>query len=301
MKYEEIYGIIGNTPLLKIEVGIYGKLEYMNPTGSHKDRTALYMIKDASKRLRKGDFVIEYTSGNTGISVAFISKIMGYRSLILVPENISKEKINLIKVLGGEVRIIKKDENGHDYARHMEMELGGVYLNQTENLANFRAHYETTAREIFRDISEIQCFVMGVGTGGTLYGIGKYLKEKDENIKVIGLIPKNSFLQEQLFGKRDEDEMIFEGFSYYSFSGLFKRALDEGIVDEVRITDSKESIRGMKALLEKGVIGGLTSGGHYYHAKRLYRECGGKIVTIIADSLLRYPKIMERLSSYDSN
>ncbi len=295
MQYSKIEELIGNTPLLKLENGIYAKLEYMNPTGSHKDRTALYMVKEASKSLKNGDYVIEYTSGNTGISVAFISKIMGYKSMILVPENISREKINLIRILGGELRIVGDGEDGHEYARKLERELNGIFLAQTENIANFRAHYDTTAREIFRDLPDIHCFVMGVGTGGTLYGVGKYLKEKNEKIKVIGLIPKNSLLQEELFGRRDRDEEIFEGFSYYSFSKLFKRALDEGVVDEVRVTDSRESIAGMRALLDKGIIGGPTSGAHYYHARRLQREIGGNIATIVADSLLRYPKILEGL------
>ena len=299
MRYEEIFGLIGNTPLFKIEDGIYGKIEYMNPTGSHKDRTALYMVRDASKKLKKGRYLIEYTSGNTGISVAFVSRIMGYKSLILVPENISDEKINLIKGLRGEVRIIKEGEDGHEYVRKLEREINGVYLNQTENLANFKAHYETTGVEIYGDLKDISSFVMGVGTGGTIYGIGKYLKEKNDKIKVIALIPKGSFLQEEFFGKKDEDEQIFEGFSYYSFSGLFKRALDEGIVDDVRITNSEESIRGMRELLGKGLMGGMTSGAHYYHARKLRKELGGKVVTIIADSILRYPKILKRLINYD--
>jgi len=284
----QIFELIGNTPVVRVE-NIWLKLEFMNPTGSHKDRIAYYMIKDAeSKGLKKGSYVIEYTSGNTGISVAWVSRLMGYKPLILIPENIVEEKKNLIKVMGAEIRIVKKDEDGHALAEDLAKELNGVYLHQTRNLANFEAHYKTTGPELYSQVESIDCFVMGAGTGGTIYGIGRYLKERDENVKIILLVPKGSALQEEFFGRKEEDMELLEGFSYHSYSELLSRAINENIIDEIRVVSSEDAIKGTKMLISSGVLGGFTAGANFYHAKKIEKNCKN-VATLVADSIIRYP------------
>ena len=292
----QIFELIGNTPVVKVE-DIWLKLEFMNPTGSHKDRIAYYMLKDAeNKGLKKGSYIIEYTSGNTGISVAWVSKFMGYKPLILIPENIVEEKRNLIKAMGGEIRIVRKDEDGHALAEKLAKELKGIYLHQTQNMANFRAHYETTGPELFSQVQGIDCFVMGAGTGGTIYGIGKYLKERNEKIKVVLLIPKGSALQEEFFGKKEKDMELLEGFSYHSYSELLKRAMDENVIDEIRVVSAEEAIKGTKMLLSSGILGGFTAGANFYHARKMKKNYGN-IATIVADSIIRYPSRIDLIQS----
>ncbi len=288
----DMLSLIGNTPIIGLD-GVYVKLEYYNPTGSHKDRAALYMVKEASLTVSAGHYLIEYTSGNTGISLAFVSRLMGYKSLVLVPESISKTKINLMKLLGAEVVLVKEGIDGHALAEKLARDRNGVFLNQGENLANFRAHYETTAREIIRDVPDIKCFVMGVGTGGTIYGVGKYLKEKINDVKIYALIPQNSYAEEFILHRRSHDDGLLEGFSYHRINGLFQRAMDEGIVDEIIPVNSKQAMEGLRVLIEHGVVAGPTSGANYYHAKRISKKCG-KTVTIAADSILKYPHILNK-------
>ena len=288
-----ILTLIGNTPVVRAN-GIYVKLEYLNPTGSHKDRTALYMVKDSSKNLERGKYLIEYTSGNTGISVAFISKIFGYKSIILVPRGTSQEKINIMKLLGAEIKIIEPEMDGHKYAEELASELGGIFLNQSENMANFKAHYETTGPEILKDIPNVDCFVMGVGTGGTVYGVGKYLKER-RNVKIYALVPKNSYAEEELLGKRNDDKQVLEGLSYHHITELFRKAMDKGIIDEILPVGWEEAKRGMILLASKGIIAGPTSGANYYIARKVEEKCG-TTVTIAADSILRYPQILNVIS-----
>ena len=288
-----LINMIGNTPVVGID-GIYLKLEYYNPTGSHKDRAALYMIHDAERRgLKRGSVVVEYTSGNTGISVAWVSKIMGYQATILVPEGTSEEKVNLIRAFGAQVVFVKPDEDGHQLAEKIAKEGGGIYLHQTQNMANFKAHYETTGPEIFKQVKVANCFVMGAGTGGTIYGAGKYLKNK-KDMKIIALLPKGSYVEEMFTGKKEEDREIMEGFSYYSFSELLHRAIEEGVIDEIRYVSSEQAITGMRALLNRGIYGGPTSGANFYHALKLKEE-GYRPVTIVADSIIRYPKILREI------
>ncbi len=287
----DILKLIGRTPVVKVE-NIHLKLEFMNPTGSHKDRIAFYMLKDAKEKgLKKGSYVIEYTSGNTGISVTWVSKLMGYKPLILLPENIVEEKKNLIKIMGGKIRIVHEDENGHAIAEELAKELNGIYLHQTMNLANFEAHYQTTGPELYSQLKNLDCFVMGAGTGGTIYGIGKYLKERNERIKVILLVPKGSYLQEEFFGRKDEDTELLEGFSYHSYSDLLKRAMDEEIIDDIRVVSSEEALKGTKMLISSGILGGFTAGANFYHAKKMENNCKN-IATIVADLIIRYPSRM---------
>jgi cysteine synthase len=196
----ELPALIGNTPMVKLRrigvggVDIYVKLEYMNPTGSHKDRIAYYMVRDAVERygLKAGDVVVEASSGNTAISVVFASKFYGLKPVVLVEEEASREKISMLKLMGAEVIVASSDPASPRYylklAKEIASERGGVFLNQYENPANIRAHYETTAREIWAALrGRVDCFVMGVGTGGTISGIGKFLKEVSRDVRVVAV------------------------------------------------------------------------------------------------------------------
>ncbi len=289
MRIEEL---VGNTPVVNLNK-VFLKIEYVNPTGSHKDRIAMYMLRDAKEKgLEEGSPVIEYTSGNTGISITWATRFFNYRPVIFLPETIVKEKVNFIKVLGGEVHLVKEDEDGHALAAQLAREEHGLYLAQTRNMANFRAHYETTGPELYSKVESLQCFVMGAGTGGTIYGIGKYLKEKNEKIKVVLLVPRGSDLQEEFFGKKDEDLPILEGFAYHSFSELLKKAFDEDIIDEVKVIDSDMTIEGARALISQGIPGGFTAGANYYYASKIAKEKSCRVATLVADSIVRYSSLM---------
>ncbi len=285
---------IGNTPTVNMD-GMFLKLEYMNPSGSHKDRIALSMIKDAEKKgLKKGSCVVEYTSGNTGIAVTWIARSLGYRPIIILPENVTPQKERIIKLLGGKVIRIPSDIDGYQYAESIARECHGIYLAQTKNPANFRAHYETTAPELLTQVPKLNIFVMGVGTGGTFYGIAKYLKERDREIKCVMVIPRNSMLQEEIFGKKEEDEEILEGFSYHSISTIIKKILDENLADDVMVAGKREAMKGMKLLASRGIPGGPTAGAQYYFANKLKKE--NAVATLVPDLFYKYPKIMEELS-----
>ena len=205
MIYNSMLDLIGNTPIVKLKnvvpkgcANIYLKLEYFNPTGSHKDRIALMMIKNAEERglIKPGDTIIEATSGNTGISVAFVGRLKGYKVILVVPDNISKDKILLAEALGAKVILGRHDvtpdhpEHPVNIAKRIAKEVNGLFLSQFENPANVEAHYYGTGREIWNQLyGMIDAFVMGIGTGGTIVGVAKYLKEKNKNIKIIAVIP----------------------------------------------------------------------------------------------------------------
>uniref|UniRef100_A0A7C3WJH3 Cysteine synthase family protein n=1 Tax=Thermofilum pendens TaxID=2269 RepID=A0A7C3WJH3_THEPE len=202
---EGVVGLIGCTPLVKLRkvaggAPIFVKLEYMNPTGSHKDRVALYMIREAERRglLEPGDLVVEASSGNTALSVAWLASQLGYRALIVVEEGVSPAKVALIRTLGAEVVFAPKVPWGHPdhavkLAERLAAERGGVFLNQFENEANVKAHYETTGPEICRELGDsISAFVMGIGTGGTIAGVAKFLRERGVRARIVGVVPRGS-------------------------------------------------------------------------------------------------------------
>ncbi|NPA74503.1 MAG: cysteine synthase family protein [Euryarchaeota archaeon] len=285
--------LVGNTPMIKFG-NVNLKLEFFNPTGSHKDRTAFYMIKEAMERgLKPGDTVVEYTSGNTGISVAWVALQMHLKSIILVPEGTSGMKINLIKLFGAEIINVPEDIDGHILAEEIATERGGTFLAQTRNMANFKAHYETTGPEIAKQAPDTEVFVMGAGTGGTVYGAGKYLKEH-LNAEIVLLLPRGSLAQEQLSGEKEEDLEIMEGFTYHSFPELIQMAIDENVVDQIIYVSAQESIEGMDMLRKMGIPGGPTSGANYYHARKI-AESGKRCTTIVADKITRYPEIIKEI------
>ncbi len=303
MLIHDVVKLIGSTPLLKlrglkkrfgIQANVYVKLEYENPTGSHKDRIAYYMIRDAVERhsLKPGDVVTEASSGNTAISVAFIAKVFGLRAIIAMPRDVSEAKVAMVKSFGAKIVPCSPDPSSPDYceevAKRIAEEHGGVYLNQHGNPANVRAHYETTAPEIWRDLDgDVDAFVMGIGTGGTITGVGRYLKER-KKVLVVGVTPRGS----ALVGGRGEERI--EGLSSKSVPPI----LDRSLIDRVIEVSFDEAIQGVKVLLEEGVLAGPSSGANIIAAIHVARELGkeANVVTIAADSIFRYPSVLRMLS-----
>ena len=200
--------LIGKTPLLELDnfakaydvpATILGKLEYLNPTGSVKDRAALYMINDAEKagRLKPGGTIIEPTSGNTGIGIASVGAARGYKVIIVMPETMTKERRDMISAYGADI-VLTDGKSGMSgavaKAKAMVNEIeGSIILSQFENPSNAQAHYETTGPEIWDDTDgKVDIFIAGVGTGGTVTGVGKYLKEKNPNVKIVAVEPQTS-------------------------------------------------------------------------------------------------------------
>lgn len=296
----EIIYLIGNTPIVKLRkvsppgYNIYIKLEYMNPTGSHKDRVALYMIKDAVEKysLRPGDVVVEASSGNTAISVAFVSKFFGLKPVVVVEAEISSEKLLMLKLLGAEVVYGSSDPSSPNYyvklAESIARERGGVYLNQYENPANVRAHYETTAREIWDSLgAKTAAFVMGVGTGGTISGVGRFLKEMSREVRVVGVVPRRS----RLVGGGGEE--VIEGLA----SKNVYRNFDKSVVDALVEVSRAEAIEMSKRLInEEGITAGLSSGANVYASLLVtrYLPSGSTVVTIAADSAFRYLSTLQK-------
>uniref|UniRef100_A0A7C2VG09 Cysteine synthase family protein n=1 Tax=Ignisphaera aggregans TaxID=334771 RepID=A0A7C2VG09_9CREN len=290
-----ILGLIGNTPIVELRnikpannCRLFAKLEYFNPTGSHKDRIALYMIKDAVEKygLKRGDPVVEASSGNTAISVTFIAKRFELTPIIVVPKNTSKSKVLLLKLMGAEVFEGDEDPASPRYyinlAKEIAEERGGVFLNQYANPANARAHYETTAPEIWSRLGDsIDAFVMGVGTGGTITGVGRYLKERKPGVTVIAVTPRGS----KLAGGTGIDRI--EGLLHKDIPPL----LDLNVVDKIVEVSYSEAVEMCRRLAqEEGILGGISSGANIAGALKISRELeqGSTIVTLVVDSAFRY-------------
>ena len=291
-----ILGLIGNTPIVRLGrlagggvAEVYVKLEYLNPTGSHKDRIAYYMIRDAEERglIEPGDTVVEASSGNTAISVAWVSSLLGYRAEIFVEKGTSQVKIGLIKALGAKV-VEAEGESYAEAARRYAEEHGYLFLNQYENEANVRAHYETTGPEIYRQLGgRIDAFVMGIGTGGTISGVGRFLKEKlGERVKIVGVVPRGS----RIAGGEGAERI--EGLASDIVPGIWRRY--GHVVSEVIEVGFDEALQTMKTLLRsEGILGGLSTGANVYAAMRVAeRLTKGVVATIAPDTILRYPHIL---------
>lgn len=284
-----ILDTIGNTPLIKIEklnpnprVNIFVKLEGFNPTGSVKDRIALAMIEKAEKEgiLTKGKTIIEPTSGNTGISLAMVGATKGYKVKLVMPETMSIERRKMIKGFGAELILVKK-EDWRDAAIKFTKELAEnnknlVLLNQYENEANVLAHYTTTGREILEQMEaeKIDIFVAGIGTGGTITGTGRKLKEKYPDIEIIGVEPK---LETQIEGLRSTEE--------YLPPILNLKEIDQRVIveDEDAFQTTREIIR------KEGIFVGISSGAAMFVALQKAKEMSsGNIVVIFPDRGEKY-------------
>ncbi|NLK94438.1 MAG: cysteine synthase A [Clostridiales bacterium] len=288
MIYNNILELVGNTPILKLtksnnenSADVYVKLEKYNPGGSVKDRAALGMIEKAEKegKLRPGVTIVEPTSGNTGIALAMIGRMKGYKVIIIMPETMSKERRDLIKAYGAELVLTdgsKGMKGAIDKALEYEKKGGYFIPQQFENYANPEKHYETTAEEIYKDIEDLDYFVAGVGTGGTLIGVAKNLKNKNPNIKAIAVEPLSSPV---LSGGTPGAHKI-QGIG----AGFIPEVYDETVVDEIIKVDDKDAIKTAKEFAAKeSVLVGISSGAAIFAALELAKKVGkGKKILVIA-------------------
>jgi cysteine synthase A len=297
---EGFVGSIGKTPLIRLaalsaETGcdILGKAEFLNPGGSVKDRAALYIIQDAERRgaLKAAGTVVEGTAGNTGIGLAYICAARGYRCVIVIPETQSPEKMDLLRILGAEVRPVPavpyKDPNNYQkIAGRLAQELeNAIWANQFDNLVNRQAHYETTGPEIWRDTAgTVDAFVCATGTGGTLAGVGRFLKEQNPDVRIVLADPHGS----GLYSFVKTGEIKAEGNSITEGIGSSRLTANlEGtpIDDAVRIDDQLCVTMVYRLLREEGLFVGGSSGINVAAAVRLARQMGPghTVVTLLCD------------------
>ncbi len=288
--------LIGNTPMIMAkryaaDANIFAKLEYLNPTGSAKDRAALFMIKDAEEKgiLQAGATIIEPTSGNTGIGLASVAAIKGYKVLLTLPETMSVERRNLLKAYGAELVLTdgaKGMQGAIEKAEELQREIpGSIILGQFDNLANARAHYEMTGPEIWEQMEgKVDIFVATVGTGGTLTGTAKYLKEKNSKIHVVAVEPAGSpVLSEGRAGSHG-----IQGIG----AGFIPKILDTTVYDEViTVTEEESYEEARRFALTEGILVGISSGAALKAATKIAEnpEYKGKnIVVLLPDSGDRY-------------
>ena len=292
--------LIGNTPMIKIkykyeneEKNIYAKLEMFNLTGSIKDRVAYYMINNAKQegKLKENMPIIEATSGNTGISLAALGAYNHHPVYIFMPDWASKERIELMKLYGANIKLISKEEGGFikcvEDAKKLAKETNGFLANQFENEDNILAHYETTGKEILEQLKgkEIGGFISGVGTGGTLIGIGKRLKEKNSETKIFALEPETMPILSN--GKIQRQHKI-EGIGDDFIPDIFKR--NEKIIEKniVLINDDDAINMARKLSKDLGLGVGISSGANFIGAIMLQQKSEKDIVTVFADDNKKY-------------
>jgi len=297
---KQLTELVGNTPLLQLNsyskkenlnTNIIAKLEYFNPAGSVKDRIALAMIEDAEKRgvIKKGATIIEPTSGNTGVGLAFVSAVKGYKLILTMPETMSIERRNLVKAYGATV-VLTPGSAGMKGAIAKAEELrdatpGSIILQQFENPANPATHYATTAEEIWRDTDgKIDIFVAGVGTGGTVSGIGKRLKELNPNVKIVAVEPETSAV---LSGEAPGAHKI-QGIG----AGFIPKTFDRNAVDEIfKVPNDGAILTSRKIAASEGLLVGISSGASAYAATQLAKDPANKdkvIVALLPDTGERY-------------
>lgn len=292
--------LVGNTPLLELnkfsaskqlDTPIIAKVEFFNPGGSVKDRIALAMVEDAEKKglLKPGATIIEPTSGNTGVGLALVSAVKGYHLILTMPETMSVERRNLVKAYGAEVRLTSGKDGMAGAIKAAEQLRdsipGYIILQQFENPANPAKHYATTGPEIWRQTDgQIDIFVAGVGTGGTVSGIGKYLKEQNPGVKVYAVEPATSAV---LNGKPSGPHKI-QGIG----AGFVPKTFDRTYIDEVIDIDNDDAIRtGRELAQSEGLLVGISSGAAAYAASLLAKRPenkGKKIVALLPDTGERY-------------
>ena len=300
MIYQNASQLIGNTPLLRLNniekklnlnVTLLAKVEYFNPSGSVKDRVALSMIEDAEKKgiLHHDSVVIEPTSGNTGIGLASVCAAKGYKCILVMPENMSKERIKLIKAYGADV-VLSQKEKGMKGAVEKAEELSKTYESsfipsQFENPSNPEIHYKTTGPEIYKSTNKkVDIFVAGIGTGGTISGVGKYLKEQNKNIKIIGVEPNDSPLLTK--GKAGPHKIQGIG------ANFVPNTLNKNYIDEFLTATTEESYEYARMAGKfEGILVGISSGAALAQAVKVAQrnENNGKtIVVLLPDSGDRY-------------
>jgi cysteine synthase A len=297
---KKLTDLIGNTPLLELtkfseakglKTPVIAKIEYFNPGGSVKDRIALAMIEDAEKKglLKPGATIIEPTSGNTGVGLALVAAVKGYKLILTMPETMSIERRNLVKAYGAEVRLTS-GKDGMPGAIRAAEELrdsipGSIILQQFENPANPAKHYATTGPEVWAQTDgKVDIFVAGVGTGGTVSGIAKYLKEQNPNIKVIAVEPKSSPVLNGGQSGPHKIQGIGAGFVPKTYNGT--------LIDEVFDVENDDAIRAGRELAKyDGLLVGISSGAAAYAASEIAKRPENKdktIVTLLPDTGERY-------------
>ena len=295
MVYNNILELVGKTPIVRLNkfkesnglnFNLFGKLESFNPAGSAKDRVALKIIEDAERdgKLKKGSVIIEPTSGNTGIGLAMVGRIKGYKVILTMPDNMSSERISLLKAYGAEV-VLTDAVLGMKGAIEKANEIAKLYSNsfiagQFTNYSNVIAHYESTGPEIWEDLNgNIDYVVASIGTGGTITGIAKYLKEKNEKIKIIGIEP-------------EESPLITTGKSgIHGIQGIganfIPDILDLNLIDRVETVSTEDAYKEVKEISElEGILVGISSGSVLASVKKL--KLSGNVVVILPDSGERY-------------
>jgi cysteine synthase A len=299
MRYgKDITELIGNTPLVKLNkvtegVGatVLAKIEFFNPTGSVKDRVAVSMIEDAERKglIKKGTVIIEPTSGNTGIGLAFVCAQRGYRLVLTMPESMTLERRKLLSLFGAEIVLTPAEEGMTGAVRKAE-ELAKRYRSsfipqQFKNPANPEVHRKTTAEEIWKDTDgKVDIFVAGIGTGGTITGVGEVLKKRKKNIKVIGVEPERSpVLSGGIPGRH-----IIQGIG----AGFVPEVLNLKVIDEIIKVNDEDAIETAKRLIrEEGILCGISSGAAVFAAIKVGKRKGMKgkiIVVVLPDTGERY-------------
>jgi len=297
MIYEKLTELIGHTPLLELtgfagqQARLIVKLELFNPGGSIKDRVALSMIEDAEKKglLKSGSTIIEPTSGNTGVGLAWVSKVKGYKVILTMPENMSLERRNLLRAYGAELELTPALEGMNGAIRRAE-ELkneiaGSVILGQFVNPANPAIHEKITGEEIWEETDgKIDIFVAGVGTGGTVSGIGKSLKAHNPQIKVIAVEPESSAVLSTGISGKHKIQGIGAGFIPETYDGT--------VVDEIQMVSDEEAFESTAFLAkERGLLVGISSGAAFHAAYNLAKRAdnsGKIIVALMPDTGERY-------------
>ncbi len=289
--HSSVLELIGNTPIVDIsalspnpQVRILAKLEGQNPGGSIKDRIAWQMVQEAEAdgTLTAGRTIIEPSSGNTGIALAMIARTRGYRIKIVMPENVSTERRQALEVWGAEIILTPGDEGSNGAVRRAQQLADEhpewVFLYQYANEANPRAHYDTTGPEIWRDVPDVTHFVAGLGTTGTLMGVGRFLKEQNPEVKIVAIEPP---LGERVEGLRNLDDGYIPPV-YDKWGG-------PELLDRKRIVRPRESIEWTRRLTEVGIFSGISGGAALAGAAKVASEVpAGTIVVILADGGWKY-------------
>ena len=298
--YSDITELIGGTPLVRLSrfapgMSVLAKLERQNPAGSAKDRVALSMLRaaEAEGRLAPGGLVIEPTSGNTGIGLAALAAALGYRAVIVMPDSMSPERVKLIAACGAEV-VLTPGAEGMSGAVAKAEEIsarspGSIVAGQFSHPANPRAHYETTGPEIWRDTDgRVAAFVCGVGTGGTITGVGRYLKEQDPAVRVIAMEPASS----PLLSEGRAGAHAIQGIG----ANFVPEALDTSVYDEVVTVTDEDALAAMRELARtEGLLCGVSSGAAAFAAREIAKRpefAGKNVVCLLPDTGERYLSVM---------
>lgn len=289
MLTDNILTLIGNTPLIQLKNSrVFAKAEFLNPGGSIKDRVALSMLEGAERdgKLKPDTIIVEPTSGNTGIGVALVGRLKGYRVIIVMPANMSEERKKLIEALGAELILTPAEENIEGAVKKVNEIAASnpnVYVpQQFENPDNPRVHYEETARELWRQMNGVvDFFVAGVGSGGTLQGIGKFLKEHRPEVRIVAVEPKNV---SALLGHEPGLHQI-QGIG----DGFIPAVLDVKLVDDVIEVTDEDAIATTRELGKNmGLLVGISSGANVWAARQLEKKYPGNIATVLPDRAERY-------------